>query len=188
MAGRDVLILGTGPGVAAHCSALEAYIHRSDPLVIALNTQSGIHSSLIDFRIACHPVRLLADVETYANLPQPLITPASMLPEDLRVKLGHTDLLDFGLGIEVGKFEFHDSYCITPCSLVLAYSLAVAKSGQAARILMAGFDGYPAGDPRNDETDAVLETYYKHSMGSRLLSITPTRHRMEGVSIYCHEL
>jgi 4-hydroxy 2-oxovalerate aldolase len=52
---------------------------------------------------------------------------------------------------------------------------------------MAGFDGYPAGDPRNDETDAVLEAFYSHAKDSKLVSITPTRHRMQGASVYSHE-
>lgn len=61
MAGRELLILGTGPGVTAHRAALESYIARTKPLVMALNTQSAIDPALIDFRIACHPVRLLAE-------------------------------------------------------------------------------------------------------------------------------
>lgn len=174
MAGREVLILGTGPGVAAHRPALEAYIRRTRPLVIALNTQAAIASDLIDLRIACHPVRLLADAETHARLPQPLITPASMLPEGLRAQLGDKELLDFGLGIEPGRFAFHEEHCIAPISLVLAYALAVATSGQAARTLLAGFDGYPAGDPRNDEVEAMLAAFAASKQGERLASITPT--------------
>jgi 4-hydroxy 2-oxovalerate aldolase len=184
MAGRDVLILGTGPGVAAHRSALEAYIRRASPLVIALNTQTAIDSDLIDLRIACHPVRLLADVEAHAALPQPLITPASMLPEGLRSALVDKELLDFGLGIDPGRFEFHDTHCLAPTSLVLAYVLAVATSGLATRILMAGFDGYAAGDPRNDETALVLDTYLAYAGEDRLIAVTPTVHRLRGASIY----
>lgn len=137
MAGREVLILGTGQGVATHRRALEAYVRRARPLVLALNTQEAIDPVLIDLRIACHPVRLLADAETHAQLPQPLITPASMLPEALRGALGSKELLDFGLGIVADRFEFHATHCVAPTSLVLAYALAVATSGRASRILMA---------------------------------------------------
>lgn len=184
MADRDVLILGTGPGVAAHRPALEAYIRRARPLVLALNTQSGIDPSLIDLRIACHPVRLLADAETHAGLPQPLITPASQLPDELRRALGETELLDFGIGIEPGRFAFHDTHCIAPTSLVLAYALAVATSGQAARILMAGFDGYPAGDARNDEMNRLLHGYAEAGPHPDLLSVTPSAYELQQKSIY----
>lgn len=183
MEGRDVLILGTGPGVARHRTAIEAYVRREKPLVLALNTQSDIAPGLIDMHVACHPVRLLADAEQHCRLPQPLITPASMLPEALRRALGDKQLLDFGLGIEPGRFAFGDTHCSAPTSLVLAYVLAAATSGKARRILMAGFDGYPAGDTRNEETAGVLRAYKAHSDLS-LTAITATRHDLPSVSVY----
>lgn len=184
MKGRDVLILGTGPGVLDHRAAIDAYVRRSKPVVLALNTQSAIDPDLISLRIACHPVRLLADVTDHAALPQPLITPASMLPDSLRMQLKGKDLLDYGIVIDNQRFEFHPSHCVAPASLVLAYSLAVATSGDASRILMAGFDGYPAGDPRHDETASILDIYQAHPQAIKILAVTPTRHRIPAVSIY----
>jgi 4-hydroxy 2-oxovalerate aldolase len=184
MAGRELLILATGPGVTAHRPALEAYIQRARPLVIALNTQSAIDPRLINLRTACHPVRLLADAEAHASLPQPLITPASMLPETILAELGDKELLDFGVGIVPGCFEFHESHCIAPTSLVLAYSLAVATSGQAARILMAGFDGYAAGDLRNDEINKIFEIFRATDQSSACFSITPTQFMVDTLSVY----
>lgn len=185
MEDREVLILGTGPGVTAHRAALEAYIRRARPLVMALNTQSAIDPALIDLRIACHPVRLLADAETHAHLPQPLITPASMLPKTLRSELANKVMLDFGLGIEAGRFHFHEAHCIAPSSLVLAYALAVAASGRASGILLAGFDGYPPGDARNDEIEAVLAAFATSGAEKQPVSITPTRYKgLPACSIY----
>lgn len=177
MAGREILILGSGPGVAAHASALEAYVRRAKPLVLALNTQSEIDPSLIDLRIACHPVRLLADAEAYYKLTQPLITPVSMLPDHLRAELQSNQLLDFGLGIETGRFEFHDSHCIVPTSLVLAYALAVSTSGKAAQVLMAGFDGYQPGDPRNLEVELMLSEFTASNVSLDVKFITRTRYK-----------
>jgi 4-hydroxy 2-oxovalerate aldolase len=188
MDNRDVLILGTGPGADAHSSALEAYVRREEPIVLALNTQSAIDSSLINLRIACHPVRLLADAQSYSELPQPLITPASMLQKELLAELDRNNLLDFGLGIEPGKFQFHDTYCIAPTSLVLAYALAVVTCGKAANILMAGFDGYPPGDPRNTETATIL-TQFRDAVGvDKLVSVTPTCHKIRSCSIYSSDI
>jgi 4-hydroxy 2-oxovalerate aldolase len=184
MAGREVLILGTGPGVEAHAAALEAYVRRAQPLVLALNNQTAIDSSLISLRIACHPVRLLADAEAYAELPQPLITPASMLPKHLRTQLVGCELLDFGLGIEAGRFEIHETHCVTPSSLVLAYTLAVVSSGQAQRILMAGFDGFANGSVRNAEMNMLLETFRCSVAKAPMLSITPTAYDLDKVSVY----
>lgn len=183
--GRDVLILGTGPSVADHRDAIESYVFRHKPLVIALNTLSEIEPELIDLRIACHPVRLLADAEDHVQLPQPLITPASMLSEGLRAQLGSKKLLDFGLSVDRGRFAFHDTHCVVPNSLVISYALAVATSGKATRILVAGLDGYPPGDERNEEIENTFAFFFDTQDVPEIVSITPTRYKRVSVrSIY----
>ncbi len=181
---REVLLLGTGPGVAAHRNALENYIYKAKPLVMALNTQSQIDPDLIDVRVACHPVRLLADCEEHTRFPQPLITPASMLPVDVQQSLKGKELLDFGLVVKPDTFEFAPTYCIVPNSMVICYALAIATSGKAIRILLAGFDGYGGDDPRNAEMQHLLTTYEECGKPLPLLAVTPTRYNLPSKSIY----
>jgi 4-hydroxy 2-oxovalerate aldolase len=181
---REVLLLGAGPGVATHRKAVEQYIRKEKPFVMALNTQSQIATELINVRIASHPVRLLADCEEHKRLPQPLITPISMLPKDVKDSLQGKELLDFGLTVQEDTFKFHDTFCVIPNSLVFVYSLAVATSGKARRILLAGFDGYGADDPRTMEMEKLLEAYRLSQSGIELISITPTRYNLEIHSVY----
>jgi 4-hydroxy 2-oxovalerate aldolase len=181
---QEVLLLGTGPGVAKHRQAIEEYIQQHKPIVLALNTQSSIAQELIDLRVACHPIRLLADCDTHVQLPQPLITPASMLPQDVLDSLSAKDLLDFGLKVQCDTFEILDTYCVIPTSLVMMYALAVLTAGQAKRVLLAGFDGYPAGDPRNDETMQLFDQYQNSPKSIPLLSITQAKYRLPKASVY----
>lgn len=181
---RDVLILGTGESVEKHRYALESYIREKNPLVLALNTQSAIAPDLINLRIACHPVRLLADCDTHTELSQPLITPYSMLPRDVQQALSSKEIMDFGLNVQTDIFEFSENYCTIPTSLVIAYALAVVNSGNAKKIYMAGFDGYLADDPRSKEMQSVLAVYRNKKDSLSLCSITPTRYSIETKSIY----
>jgi len=182
--GRDVLLLGTGPGVEKHREALESYIQEKKPLVLALNTQSAIAPELIDLRVACHPVRLLADCEAHTKLPQPLITPYSMLPEDVQQALADKEVLDFGLNVQADTFEFNETYCTIPTSMVVAYTLAVLTSGKAKKVYIAGFDGYGADDLRNLEMDELLDSYSSSGNAIEIKSVTPTRYRLDAVSVY----
>lgn len=182
--GKDVLILGSGPGVSDHKDILEAYIIKARPFVMALNTQSMIDASLIDARVACHPIRLLADCSEHTQLPQPLITPASMLPDDVQESLQSKKLLDFGLAVKKDTFQFKDNYCVLPSSLVIAYALAIANSGKASRILLAGFDGYGADDPRAAEMQVLLNSYSCLKDHVDITSVTPTRYTVPTLSIY----
>lgn len=183
-AGRDVLLLGSGPGVANHRAALEAYIRKHNLLVVALNTQTGIAAELIHYRVACHPVRLLADCEAHTHLPQPLITPFSMLPQDVSQPLKKHSVLDFGIKVQAGEFAFNETHCVLPTSLVVAYALAVLTSGQASRIVLAGFDGYGSDDPRNKEMQELLELYQQHQAALPLQAITATRYNLPVRSVY----
>src|SRR5690554_2144567 len=182
--GKDVLLLGTGPGVANHRAAIERYIRQAKPLVLALNTQSAIAAELIDLRVACHPVRLLADCEAHTQLPQPLITPYSMLPKDVQQALMGKEILDFGLNVQSDTFEFADKHCTTPNLLVMAYAFAVSASGGATRILLAGFDGYEGTDQRNEEMNSVVLKYREAKNHTPLLAITASRYDVKKVSVY----
>ncbi|MDJ0514585.1 MAG: aldolase catalytic domain-containing protein [Methyloceanibacter sp.] len=176
-ADNDVLIIGSGPSAKTHGTALEDFIRANKPVVVALNTQTPIDPELIGLRAACHPLRLMADYAAHTQLPQPLITPASMLPEQIQQAFQTKALLDYGINIEEGVFEFGDRYCTVPRPLVLAYALAVSASGNANRILLAGFDGYGAGDPRNLEVEEVLAAFTRCPGTPPLVAITPTRYK-----------
>lgn len=182
--GRSVLILGSGPGSLKHSQIIELFIRRHNSYVMALNTQKSIDESLIDARAACHPVRLLADIEDYLTLPQPLIMPLGSLPEVIKQKLESKILLDFGIKTRDQGFEFFESHAELPASMVLAYTLAIATSGGAKKIYLAGFDGYGAGDARNDESKAIFEQYQSSNKCVELISITPTIYPIKEQSAY----
>jgi len=181
---KNVLILGTGPGVAEHRTAIESYIRKHHPLVLALNAQTTIAAELINYRIACHPVRLLADCEALVNLPQPLITPYSMLPTNVQEALEKKEILDFGLKVQSNTFKFAETHCTAPSSLVMAYAFAVATSGKANTIYLAGFDGYLGDDPRNSEMNTIVKQFQTSNAAIPLIALTPSNYDVEKISIY----
>lgn len=181
---RDVLILGSGLGVRNYRSAIVRYIKNKRPMVIALNLQSLISEDLIDYRVACHPVRMLADCEAYSSLCQPLITPYSLLPEGVKSTLDISKVCNFGVEVKEGVFGFFDSHCVTPSSLVAAYALSIASSGKARKIYMAGFDGYDSDDPRTKEMQALLDLYQSSEASLPISAITPTRYNLDVISVF----
>ncbi len=182
--GKEVLILGADPQGKVHHKAIERYITKEKPLVIALNTESLIDPTYIDLRIASHPIRLLADCETYISLKKPLVLPFSMLSKDITKSLENKKVYDYGISIQDDKFEFKKNYCVIPTSLVIAYALAVATSGKASRILLAGFDGYGADDPRTIEMQHLITLYKNQKEAIEMISVTATRYELPIRSIY----
>lgn len=181
---KTVLILGTGPSVKKYKDIIEKFIEKTKPYVIALNTKSDINQSLINARAACHPIRLIGDSKDHIKLPQPLITPYSMLSKTVKKDLENKEILDFGIFINDQGFKFHKNYCGLPTSLVLAYSLAIANSGLAKKVILAGFDGYYFEDPRRKEIDQLFKNYMNTPNKLPIMSITPTRYEIPVQSIF----
>jgi 4-hydroxy 2-oxovalerate aldolase len=181
---REVLILGTGPGVKNHRIGIQDYIKSKKPIVFALNTQCSIDSDLIDYRIACHPVRLLADCKIHATLNQPLITPLTMLPSKVKEEFEDKNILDYGIEIQHNNFKFNMNSCVIPNHLVMSYAFGIAGSGKASKILLAGYDGYKDEDPRNDELNSIIKLFVNTINSPKIIAVTPTRYDLLCQSIY----
>ena len=182
---REVLLIGPGERALAHKAGIENYIKRTSPVVISLNANRNIADSLIDFRIACHPIRMMADADILNQLNTPLITPLSVMVDSLKHRLNKLQPLNFGLQFHVNTFRFMSKGCIIPSPLVLGYALAVATSGKAKKITLVGFDGYEEQPSRNSEIQSLLDLYLTHHQAVKITSMTPTSYsNLPSQSIY----
>jgi len=184
LGGREVLLLGTGPSVVEHRAAIESYVRRQRPFVIALNAGQAIDPSLIDTHAACHPLRLLSDAAAHVAIAAPLVTPVGMLPTDSPLRDGSKVLLDFGLTVDPDRFEVGAASATLPTPAVFAYALAIASSASAARVLLAGFDGYAPGDTRRAEDQDVFNRFLAQDSTPPLLTITPSAFDLPSASVY----
>ena len=107
-----------------------------------------------------------------------------MLPDNVKQKLKQEKLLDFDIAIDSKSFVFHATNCTLPNLLVISYALAIASSGKAKQILLAGFDGYGADDPRRKEIDNVFDIYQGAKGSVDFFSITETLYDIPIKSVY----
>ena len=172
---KEILIIGAGPSIKSHKELIEDFIIDKKPIVIGLNATSEIDPKYIKIRAACHPVRLLTESHKYIKLKEPLITPYSMLPNEVVSALKKKKIYDFGLTVQKGKFIVNNKHCILPNAHVISYALAVAIAGNARKIYLAGIDGYVYDDPRKKESDEEIFLLYKlNNISLSIYSITPT--------------
>jgi 4-hydroxy 2-oxovalerate aldolase len=181
---KDVLILGSGPGVKEHKIALESFIKKYKPFVIALNTQNSINSKLINTRAVCNTLRLLTDHKSFKHLPQKLILPYQRLSNLIKDKFKKVKKLDFGVEVKNNTFKFMKSSAVIPNTLAISYALGIANCGKAKKIYIAGFDGYEAEDPKRREMDELFSLYQSLKKKSELTSITPTKYKVKSTSVY----
>jgi len=67
--------------------------------------------------------------------------------------------------------------------LAIGYAIAIAISGKANQVFLAGLDGYKIDDPHNDETNQIFEIFKKKYGKNFLISLTPTKYNIEYKSV-----
>ena len=180
----EVLLIASGPKANDYKNEIEQYISSKKPFVIALNTTVKINKKLIDIYAACNPLKLIADSDLYKSITLPLAVPSALLSDDLRKKFKNLKLLDFAAGVKENCFEFHKTGATLPRLYTLVYALAIATSGNASKILLAGFDGYGSNDKRTKLIDELFYLYSTFKESKPIIAITPTSYSVTSTSIY----
>ena len=71
-----------------------------------------------------------------------------------------------------------------PRLYTLVYALSIATSGNASRVLLAGFDGYGVQSRRTKVVDELLYLYSSFKDAKPIVAITPTSYSVSSASIY----
>ena len=182
---REVVILGPGLIKSSDKAALSQFIKSKAPVVLALNSHATIEESLIDARVVCHPIRILADLQAYKRFDTPLVMPVSAMPSILQDQLAELCCFDFGLSIKKDTFRCMPTGCQIHSPLALGYAIAVGIAGGAQTLYLAGFEGYEKGDVRNQDVEHILDLAKSRNSNCNLVFTTPTNFKgVEGASIY----
>lgn len=94
-------------------------------------------------------------------------------------------LFNLGLNVSPGaKTRAKPGLIELPEAQVLAYSLRACLSGGATEVLLAGFDGFDAGDPRRAEEQKLLDEILELNFQTTIKAITPTQYSLPQSSVY----
>ena len=64
---KDVLLISSGPKFLEFKKEIEKYIEKKKPIVIALNTSVKLNKNLINYYVACNPLKLLSEFDMYKS-------------------------------------------------------------------------------------------------------------------------
>jgi 4-hydroxy 2-oxovalerate aldolase len=181
---KEVLLISSGNSTREYKKEIEKYILNKRPIVISLNTFSGINENLINFYISCNPIRLIANDKLLKNIKKPIILPLSFITHDYLNKFSKLKMLNYEINFKPNTYKFYDKSAIIPKLYNVSYALAVAASGKASKILLAGFDGYKFDDIRNKIVDELFYEFIQSRKGVPIISVTPTNYSLKSISIY----
>ena len=170
---KDVLIIGNGRSINLHLDAINNFILKYNPVVLAINYNPSIDLAKLNYRLSCHPIRVSGDISKYLSDTFETVIPFSQLiKEDYDLVVNSSNIKNFNCTICDTKFEIVDNGCIIPSMITLAYSLAFAKYGNVKNIFLAGVDGFEGNDIRNFELTNTIELFNKNFPDHKITSLT----------------
>ncbi len=182
--GKDILILAGSPTLKNYSEAIQNFVGRKKPIVISLNYIDCIDQNLVDVYSSCYLTKIISQLDDLSKINKPLLVPMNALPENIKNKLNNVNIYNYGMFVQEETFKSEKTQCIIPSPLVFAYALSSLTNTDTKNIYLAGFDGYPPNDARNDEMKKVIDLFKKENRGSSLISLTPTIYGVHKNSIY----
>jgi 4-hydroxy 2-oxovalerate aldolase len=184
LADREVLIVGAGPSVKRYNEGVIKYVEIHKPAVLELNVNRSIPSSLLTASVVSLEARAIFDILQYGKLDHPIILPMTRIGNLIGELIEELDIYDYGLAVETDTFEFLPTGCRLHLPYTACYALAVATQAGAKMINLVGFDGYSAGDPRQEEMNNLFRLYKKNEKSLPITSLTPSSYNVNKGSIY----
>ena len=178
---KNILILGPGKNLKKYKRKILKFINETKPFIISLNTTKQIEEKFINLRVACHPLRIMADMNFHNSVKTKLAVPYSMLSKKIKQSLDRQKkIIDYGLLLDSAKTIRADKkFCILQSPLAIGYclSMLIANINYSNKIFLAGFDGYEEANSSIDETEQMLFEIKKRYFKKKLISLTPTKYK-----------
>jgi 4-hydroxy 2-oxovalerate aldolase len=173
--GKNILLIGGGDSIKNFNNQIINFIKIKKPIVLSINIQKSINKNYINGYIASNSARILMDSAEYGKSYKYIYAPKDALINIANIKeKTKLNFRNYSIRIKKNEFRVKKNFCILPSNLGLAYAIALLTIGQANKIFMAGIDGYPDNELKNDEILSSISKYKNLKNHKELISITPT--------------
>lgn len=184
LAGKEVLVLASGPSVKRHRIAIEQFIETKKPVVISLTTSPAIEPSLIDTFVVSHNSTFIANKGSISSLEGKFIVPKHRFSEEELELLAGKNVIDYGIQVVESKLNGNYTYATIPFDITASYAFAYLLDAQPNKIFTVGFDGFDSKDERQLEMIELFELYKKNDLSAQTISLTPTSYPIGRGSVY----
>lgn len=188
--GRDVIILGSGPTRSTHKDGLASLVKLESYYSLAINFDNIADNDYIDAYISVNQAQIVSSFDIIQKLDKNVILPLSTIASPDMPNRFDNNIKEYNVLFEADNFQINQSGpSIIPSDLAIYYALAFAIESKAKRILLAGFDGFAPGNPKQAAMVSAISRI-KHAIPENcdVYSITPTTYPLDVLSLYHPDL
>ena len=180
---KNILILANGPSLKAYSSELKYFAKSKNSIVFSLNFNNYVNNDLIDYHLISHFESYVFFDDKIKTLNKKIIIPANAF-KNFKGNFSKNNFINYNITVKPNTFIVKNNHCILPNNLAFTYALAIAETGKAKHIYLAGFDGYDQNIEKLLEMEKTLNLFKKKFPRRNLISITPTKYSFHKKSIH----
>ena len=169
---NQIIIFGNGDSLKSMYKINKKI--KENSIKILINRSIYIKENMVDLISCCHPLRLIADIDALQEKNKNLLIPYQSMPKIIQKKMLNKNYINYNLKLG-SKIKLSKNYIVMPKPLSLIYTLGFLISKGVKKIYLAGFDGFAADDPFNDETQIYINNLKKIVKDFKIISLTKTK-------------
>ena len=169
---KKAIIIGNGITINKNLKKIKNTLMQKDFINIFLNKNKFIDNRLYsNYTVVVNTLRLLSDLNQYANTTINLIAPIKKFKKLFNIKFKNKKIKDYPVCIEGKIFNVNKNYTIIPYDLALNYALSLCKILNVKEIYLIGIDGYDDLE-KNLELTNSINLFKKSYKGIKIFSYT----------------
>ncbi len=183
---KEILLIGAGPSINSYKKQIENFILSKKIPVCVLNAETPCDENLIHYRIACHPIRIMADKKKYEKIKSTIILPFDQINEKkvfFNKFKNKKKIVNIPLKVVDNTIKFKNGISIVPILLSTAYALTIFSTLNVKKISLIGFDGYEQVE-LNKNNNFVFNQFRINNKKIILESLTPTKYNIPHSNLF----
>ena len=169
---KKAIIIGNGISINKNLIKVKNLLKQKNHLNIFLNKNKYINNkSYSNYTVVVNTLRLLSDLNQYANTSISLIAPIKKFKKLFNLKFKNKKIINYPVCIKTKTFNVNKKYTIIPYDLALNYALSVCKILNIKEIYFIGIDGYEDAE-KNLELINSIDLFKKSNKDIKIFSYT----------------
>lgn len=177
------LLVGPGPSATTYQLEITKFANAKGIPLGVLSSKQELPADTVDYFFCSYPLAFLSG-QFGDPFQSKVVAPYKSIPEEFGYSVKAESRIEFGLRLSDSDFSIDNNYVIASSARVHLYAIAFLVAHGIRRIYLAGFDGYPGTDPRNNDFMDSVRRVKELYPDLILLTLTPTKYDLDTEQLF----
>lgn len=181
--GESFLLVAPGQTATTYKLELVNFAKARRIPIGVLSSKQDLPEDSVDYFFCSYPLTFLTG-QFVNSFKSKVVAPFSAIPEEYVRQIDSESRVEFGLRVSEAKFTLEKNYLTAPSARVNVYAIAYLSARGIRNIYLAGFDGYPGNDHRNNEFMDSIRKMRELYPDLSFRTLTPTKYDLETEQLF----